>query len=116
MTPDQRLTGHVDHFNACVRAGHFDSYARLFAPDARMRVVGTAGERADGLYAGRDEIAAACERWLASDTLRVVTVIAVTRDSSTFDYARGHSPKDIAGQIILRWRDGHVASMTMTVQ
>ncbi len=117
MTPEERLTGHVDQLNASVRAGHFDSYARLFAPDARLRMVGTTGEHAaDGVYAGRDEIAAACERWLAGDTLRVVSVIAVTPVSSTFDYARGRSPKDVAGQIILRWRDGHVTSMTMTVQ
>lgn len=115
MTPEERLTGHIDQFNACVRAGHFDSYARLFTTDARMRLLGTADERAEGVHEGRQEIAAACQRWLGRDTLRIMTIIAVTDESSTFDYARGQSPKDLAGQIILRWRDGRASSMTVTM-
>lgn len=116
MTPDERLSEHVDRFNACVRTGQFGPYAELFAEDGRLKLLGSDQEPPASVYEGHEQIVRACERSLADDTLRIVTVIAASANAATFDYGRGRAPKVIAGQIILKWVDGQVTSMTVTMQ
>ena len=116
MTPEERLTRHVDRFNASVRTGDFGAYTELFAAEGQLKVVADDQHPATGVYRGRDEIKTVLAGSLAGDTLKIVSVIAAKNESATFDYARGKRPKAVAGQIILKWQDERVSSMTITMQ
>lgn len=114
MTPQERLEDHVEQFNAGVRSGRFDDYGELFAPDGMLKLLGT-GKSPATMANGPQEIAEACEQVFAGRPLQIVSVISATPESATFDYAWSQAPKDVAGQMILKWRGGKVACLIVTL-
>ena len=107
MIPE-RVRAHADGFNAAVRAGDFTAFTTTFTPDAVMRFVGVPA----GPYVGRAAIAAGYEAQPPDDTL---TVRSVSTDGDTddvrFTWDRGGS-----GTMIVRWRDGLVADLSVAVR
>lgn len=106
----------MEQLNACLRTGVFDPWADHFADEGELKLVGGDLD-SPSVYRGQDAIAAACERvWgTRHDGVRVVTVIAASPESATFDYAWRSSPKSVAGQMILKWDDGRITRMTVTL-
>lgn len=116
MTPEQRLAAHVEQFNDCVASREFGPYVELFAADGCLKLLGVEPDAAACLYEGHDQIAAACAGPFAEDAMRVMNVIAAKPAMATFDYGRVTAPKDVAGQIIIKWHDDRVTLMTVTRQ
>lgn len=116
MTPHERLTDHVARFNDCVATREFAPYVELFTVDGRLKLLGVEPEAGTCLYEGRRQIAVACDGPFARHALRVVNVIATKPAMATFDYGHPSAPRDVAGQIILKWSPEGVTSMTVTRQ
>ena len=116
MTPEQRLADHVARFNDCVATREFGPYVELFTADGCLKLLGVEPEATACLYEGREQIAVACHGPFTEDALEVMNVIAAKPAMATFDYGRAAAPKDVAGQIIIKWADDGVTSMTVTRQ
>lgn len=115
MTPHELLEHQVDRFNASARTGHFDSCRDMFTDDGVIKLLG--GDQAAGAtsYRGHHEIADACARIFTDRGMHIVTVIAAKPESATVDYAWASSPKDVAGQMIVKWTDKKIRCLTVTL-
>ena len=104
-----RVTEHCRLFNEAVRSGSLDTFTATFTPDAVMRFEGVP----TGPYNGRDAIAAA---YAASPPASTMTVASVASAGNTdvvrftWDDGRG------GGTLRVRWHDGQVADVTVTLQ
>jgi steroid delta-isomerase len=105
----RRVADHAAAFNEAVRAGDFTTFAMTFTDDAVMRFVGVPA----GPYTGRPSIVAAYAAQPPDDTL---TIRSVTSDGDTdtvrFSWDRG----DGGGSMVVRWRDGLVADLTVSFE
>ena len=115
-SPEDLLAEHVDQLNACLRTGVFTSWADRFTDHGELKLLG-GGVDSGKVHRGHEAIAAACQRvWSGRDEgVRVVTVIAVSPESATFDYAWRSTPKTVAGQMIFRWDGEGITRMTVTL-
>ena len=114
MTPQERLDRQVQVFNVGVHSGDFSSYSELFLPDAEMKLVG-GPQPGQGNYHGRREIARACASMFPDDSMRILSVISAKPESATVDYAWDTRPKDVAGQMIVKWTDELIRCLTVTL-
>ena len=114
MTPQERLEHHVDRLNEGARTGRFEAYSELFAADGTLKLLGT-GRSPATKAEGRQAIARACAEVFDGQQVRVATVIAATDASATFDYAWVSAPKDVAGQMIVKWQGDELTCVTVTV-
>lgn len=114
MTPQERLDQQVVAFNVGARSGDFGAYSEMFLPDGELKLVGGT-ELGQSRYLGRSEIAAACTQVFGERCMRILSVISAKPESATVDYAWEGRPKDVAGQMIVRWRNGLIRCMTVTL-
>jgi hypothetical protein len=115
MTPQELLEHQVDRFNASARAGDFGSYSEMFTGDGVLKLLGGDQDAEDTRYRGRPEIADACARLFTDRGMRIVTVISAKPVSATVDYAWASAPKEIAGQMIVKWSDEKISCLTITL-
>jgi hypothetical protein len=105
------LTGAVDAhcalFNACVRSGDWAPFAATFAEDAQMVFTNVPV----GPYLGRDAIATAYAESPPTDTMNVMSVEPVDRDTARvrFGWDAGGD-----GTMVMSWRDGLVNTLEIT--
>ena len=114
MTPQERLEDHVERLNDGARTGRFDAFSKLFADDGTLKLLGT-GRGPATRAEGPDDIAATCAEVFDGRPMRVVTVIAASTESATFDYAWTTAPKEVAGQMIMKWAGDRVSCVTVTL-
>jgi hypothetical protein len=112
MTPQQRLDQQVHVFNDGARSGDFRHYSQMFLPDGEMKLLGAPGQ---GRYHGRTEIAEACADVFSERAMRILSVISAKPESATVDYAWERKPKVVAGQMIVKWTDGLIRCLTVTL-
>lgn len=101
-----RVADHVAAFNDAVRSGGFGPFGDRFADDAVMRFVGVPA----GPYGGRAAIAAGYAESPPDDTLTVRSV-TTSGDTDTVAVRWDHGGD---GTMVLRWRDGLVAELTVS--
>jgi hypothetical protein len=102
------VADHVAAFNEAVRTGYFSRFGERFTADAVMRFVGVPA----GPYVGRTAIAAGYADSPPDDTLTVRSVTSDgDADTVAFTWDRGG-----AGTMVLRWRDGLVADLTVSFE
>jgi steroid Delta-isomerase len=102
----ERAAKHVAAFNDSVRSGDWTAFADRFTADATMRFVGVPV----GPFTGREAIAAGYAAQPPSDTLTVTRSVSCGDvDELWFTWDDGGP-----GQMILRWRDGLIAALTVS--
>ena len=112
MTPEERLEHQLDTYNACVETGDFSPYSELFAPQGAMKLVGGA-EDAQGRYVGRADIRDVCAVVFTDRAMRLLSIISAKQEAATVDYAWQAEPREIAGQMIVKWNEELISNMTV---
>lgn len=103
---DDRVARHFGRFNEAVRCKDWTAFVAAFTPDAVMTFHGVPA----GPYAGREEIARACAAQPPSDTMTCVSVQTQgERDTVRFAWDAGG-----AGTLVLDWRDGLIAGLSVS--
>jgi RimJ/RimL family protein N-acetyltransferase len=104
------LHDHVLRFNEAVRTAEWEPMLELFTEDAELVFEGVPA----GPFRGRDTIAAAYAEQPPDD--QVVTLRVSDGDDVTALYAWRKEPGTVAGRMVLRPRDGHIARLLVTFE
>jgi steroid delta-isomerase len=99
---------HCELFNECVRTGDWAPFMATFAPDARMSFTNLPF----GPYNGRDQIAVAYAEQPPTDTITLEAVEALDPNTARVQFAWD---SDGDGTMVVRWRDGQVAAVEVTM-
>ena len=106
MVVADRVEEHFRLFNEAVRSRDWSAFLATFTPDAVMRFNGVPA----GPYIGSEQIAGAYAERPPSDTM---TCLSVTREGHD-DVVRFAWDAGGGGTMLLSWRDGAVAGLTVT--
>lgn len=101
------LERHVELFNDAVRTGDYSDYLRTFADSAVMRFT----DFPVGPYAGVAEIAEAYATQPPSDTIALIDMQELARDTvkASFEWDAGGT-----GEMLLRWHGDRLVELVIT--
>lgn len=100
---------HCELFNECVRTGDWAPFTASLADDARMAFT----DVPVGPFEGREQIAVAYNEQPPTDTLTLEAVETLDPHTARALFVWDNSGED--GVMVLRWNDGKVAAIEVTL-
>jgi steroid delta-isomerase len=105
------VRAHVERFNAAVRSGDFSPMVEAgFADDAELAFEGVPV----GPFRGKEAISAAYAEQPPDDEVRILRTTQSGDEMVVVDYAWLATPKERAGSMIFRLRDGKIDRLLVT--